>query len=293
MNAIEMVDVSKSYGQVQALEDMCLTVPTGSIFGLMGPNGSGKTTSIKLMLGLMEPTAGALTVLGAVPSGDGTVLRRRIGFVPEDFSLYSHMTGLEILEFNARLYGCSVDENVRRLQTVFELPLARKIATYSKGMRKLLGLYIALSTEPELLILDEPTDGLDPVVRSHFLGVLADETARRNLTVFFSSHILSEVEKICDTVAFMRHGHTVLQDEVESIKARYRVYTVRFGIGHSPCDVKSIAIQRELPLGQDTWDIEVLADQELAHTAFTDAGGTVLNVQSLPFDEIFLRFVEA
>ena len=293
MNVIEMLGVSKSYGQVQALEDMCLTVPTGNIFGLMGPNGAGKTTSIKLMLGLMKPTGGSLTVLGAVPSGDGTVLRRRIGFVPEDFSLYPQMTGLEILEFNAQLYGCSVQENVRRLQTVFELPLARKISTYSKGMRKLLGLYIALSTEPELLILDEPTDGLDPVVRSHFLGVLADETSRRNLTVFFSSHILSEVEKICDTVAFMRSGHTVLQDEVESIKTRYRVYTVRFGAGRSPRDVKNITIQRERALDQDTWDVEMLADQEQARTVFADAGGTVLNVQSLPFDEIFMRFVEA
>lgn len=293
MNVIEMVGVSKSYGQILALENMSLTVPAGSIFGLMGPNGAGKTTSIKLMLGLMEPASGSLAVLGAVPAGNGRVLRRRIGFVPEDFSLYPQMTGLEILEFNAQLYGCSVQESVQRLQAIFELPLTRKISTYSRGMRKLLGLYIALSTEPELLILDEPTDGLDPVVRSHFLGVLADETARRNLTVFFSSHILSEVEKICDTVAFMHHGHTVLQDEVESIKARYRVYTVRFETGRSPRDVKDITVQRERALGQDTWDIEVLADQEQACAVFVGAGGAVLDVHSLPFDEIFLRFVEA
>ena len=111
--------------------------------------------------------------------------------------------------------------------------------------------------------------------------------------MFFSSHILSEVEKICDTVAFMRAGHTVLQDEVESIKAQYRVYTVRFGAGPGLRDVKGITIQLERALDQDTWDVEVLADQQQARTALTDAGGTVLNVQSLPFDEIFLRFVEA
>jgi ABC-2 type transport system ATP-binding protein len=194
MNVIELNGVIKSYGPVRALDGFDLAVPQGSIFGLMGPNGAGKTTSIKLVLGLMKPDAGTVMALGMTPGPAAVELRRRMGFVPEDFSLYPYMTGDEVLRLNAALYGCSLGPRIDRLQSVFDLPLTRRISTYSKGMRKLLALYLALSTEPELLILDEPTEGLDPIVRSRFLGVLADQTAGRRLTVFFSSHILSEVE---------------------------------------------------------------------------------------------------
>jgi len=293
MNVIELSKVVKAYGTVRALDSLDLAVPQGSIFGLMGPNGAGKTTSIKLVLGLMQPDAGTVRALNRAPGPGAVELRRRIGFVPEDFALYPYMTGAEVLRLNAQLYRCSVDTRVDQLQSVFDLPLSRRIATYSKGMRKLLALYLALSTDPELLILDEPTDGLDPVVRSKFLGVLADQTAERRLTVFFSSHILSEVEKICDTVAFVRSGRTVLQDEVESLKAGYRVYTVRFAAGGSPDAVQGVVVRRKRLVSEAVWDVEVYGDQDAASQAFAAAGGSILQVQVLPFEEIFMRFMEA
>jgi ABC-2 type transport system ATP-binding protein len=293
MNVVELSRVMKSYGTVQALNGLDLAVPQGSIFGLMGPNGAGKTTSIKLVLGLMKPDAGTVRVLGKAPGPRAVELRRRIGFVPEDFALYPYMTGEEVLRLNGQLYRCSVDSRVDQLQSVFDLPLTRRIATYSKGMRKLLALYLALSTDPELLILDEPTDGLDPVVRSKFLGVLADQTAERRLTVFFSSHVLSEVEKICDTVAFMRLGKTVLQDEVESLKVGYRVYTVRFAAGGSPDVVKGVTIRRQRLVSEAVWDVEMYGDQDAATQALAAGGGSILQVQVLPFEEIFMRFMEA
>ncbi|MHB8070727.1 MAG: ABC transporter ATP-binding protein [Candidatus Cryosericum sp.] len=293
MNVVELSRVMKSYGTVQALNGLDLAVPQGSIFGLMGPNGAGKTTSIKLVLGLMKPDAGTVRVLGKAPGPRAVELRRRIGFVPEDFALYPYMTGEEVLRLNGQLYRCSVDSRVDQLQSVFDLPLTRRIATYSKGMRKLLALYLALSTDPELLILDEPTDGLDPVVRSKFLGVLADQTAERRLTVFFSSHVLSEVEKICDTVAFMRSGKTVLQDEVESLKVGYRVYTVRFAAGGSPDAMKGVTIRRQRLVSEAVWDVEMYGDQDAATQAFAAGGGSILQVQVLPFEEIFMRFMEA
>jgi ABC-2 type transport system ATP-binding protein len=293
MNVIELSSVTKSYGTVRALDGLDLAVPQGSIFGLMGPNGAGKTTAIKLVLGLMKPDAGTVMALDMTPGPAAVELRKRIGFVPEDFSLYPEMTGDEVLRFNAALYGCSLGTRVDRLQSVFDLPLTRRVSTYSKGMRKLLALYLALSTEPELLILDEPTDGLDPVVRSRFLGVLADQTAARRLTVFFSSHILSEVEKICDTVAFMRSGKALLQDEVESLKAGYRVYTVRFAAGGSLGAVKGVTIRRQRQVSEGVWDVEVYSDQDVVVQAFAAAGGSVLQAQTLPFEEIFMRFMEA
>jgi ABC-2 type transport system ATP-binding protein len=293
MNVIELNEVAKSFGAVRALDGFDLAVPQGSIFGLMGPNGAGKTTSIKLILGLMKPDAGTVMALGTPSDPVAVELRKRIGFVPEDFSLYPHMTGDEMLRLNAALYGCSLGSQVDRLQAVFDLPLSRRIATYSKGMRKLLALYLALSTSPELLILDEPTDGLDPVVRAKFLGVLADQTAERQLTVFFSSHILSEVEKICDTVAFVRSGKTILQDEVETLKTDYRVYTVRFGKGGSPDKVQGVTVRRRRQVRDDVWDIEMYDAEEAALQAFAAAGGSVLQVQALPFEDIFMRFMEA
>lgn len=293
MSVIELQHVAKSYRTVKALDDLCLDVPEGSIFGLMGPNGAGKTTSIKLMLGLMKPDAGSVAVLGETPGSDTVELRRRLGFVPEDFALYSAMTGEEILAFNAALYHCSTAGKVADLQKIFDLPLKRRISGYSKGMRKLLALYIALSTEPELLILDEPTDGLDPVVRSRFLGVLADETAGRNLTVLLSSHILSEVEKICDTVAFIRGGRSLLQDEVESLKTGYRVYTVRIARDIPAAELRDPAIHRSRKTGPDTWDIEMYASEDAARRIVDRMGGSILNIQNLSFEDIFMRFMEA
>ncbi len=292
MNALVLQHVMKSYRDVQALNDLCLEVPSGSIFGLLGPNGAGKTTAIRVMLGLVRPDAGSISVLGAAPGPDSVALRRHIGFAPEEFALYPDMTGEEILAFNAALYGVAADSTASQLQKVFELPLKKRVGGYSKGMRKLLALYVALSTEPELLILDEPTEGLDPVARSRFLSVLAEKTADSGLTVFLSSHILSEVEKICDTVAFMKSGHALLQDEIASLKTDCQVYTIRSARDISDVELHDPAVHHVEKVGQDLWDIQIYAPEAAAVQLISGIGGTIVNVQRLSFESVFMRLME-
>ena len=290
--AVRTEGLSKRYGSVLALDGLDLEVAEGEVVGYLGPNGAGKTTTIRLLLGLIRPTAGRAEIFGLDCQRQVVEAHRHLAYVAGEASLWPSLTGAETLHLLGRVQG-RVDDIYRgELIERFDLDPSKKVRAYSKGNRQKLILVAALMTRPELLVLDEPTSGLDPLMEQAFRHCV-HEARERGQTIFLSSHILSEVEKICDTVAFMRAGHTVLQDEVESIKAQYRVYTVRFVAGHGVRDVKGITILRERSLDKDTWDVEVLADQEQARTALTDAGGTVLNVQSLPFDEIFLRFVEA
>jgi ABC-2 type transport system ATP-binding protein len=228
--AIEMQGLTKFYGKNVGVKDLDLAVRRGEIFGFLGPNGAGKTTAIRLLLDLIRPTFGKATILGMRAQEDSIRIREVIGNLPGEVALYDRMTGREHLDFVA---GFRTRKPVLRdeLLAILELradAVSRRVRTYSKGMRQKLAIVIALQHDPDLLILDEPTEGLDPLVREAIFGILGSFKARGK-TVFMSSHNLAEVEKICDRVAVVREGSIVaVEDLVSLTRSLERRITVRF-----------------------------------------------------------------
>lgn len=206
---IQLREVSKRYGKEIALDRVSLEVPSGSVFALLGENGAGKTTAIRIMLGLAEPDGGQSSVLGLASDAKGQEIRRRVGYVPERLTFYEWMTVDEVGWFTAGFYGESFLPEYRRLAAEFDLPPRRAIKSLSKGMRAKVALSLAMAHDPELLILDEPTSGLDPLVRREFLESMVDRAATGK-TVFLSSHQIAEVERLADIVGIMHQGRLVL-----------------------------------------------------------------------------------
>jgi ABC-2 type transport system ATP-binding protein len=228
--AIETRQLRKQFGERTAVKDLSLTVNRGEIFGFLGPNGAGKSTSIKMLLGLVHPSGGSAFLLGA-PVGDVGV-RRRVGFLPEDFRFYDWLTATELLELHGRLAGMSATAAAGRAPFVLDLvgmtPHAtRRLRGFSKGMLQRLGLAQALIHEPEIVFLDEPTSGLDPMGRRMVRDVIRAQRDR-GATVFLNSHLLSEVEVTCDRVAFIKDGEVIAsQDLRDASAARTRRLRVR------------------------------------------------------------------
>jgi ABC-2 type transport system ATP-binding protein len=209
--AVETLELRKEFGRVVALAGLTMTVRRGEVFGFLGPNGAGKTTAVKLLLGLARPTTGGGTVLGA-PLGD-VEARRRIGYLPELFRYQGWMTAREVLTLHCELAGLPRASWRRQADSALELTgLAERAGTavggFSKGMQQRLGLGVALLGEPELVVLDEPTSALDPVGRQDVREIIASLRAR-GTTVFLNSHLLTEVERVCDRVAIVDHGRVV------------------------------------------------------------------------------------
>jgi ABC-2 type transport system ATP-binding protein len=208
VSAIRAVGLSKSFGRIRALDDLDLEVADGEVLGYLGPNGSGKTTTIRLLLGLSRPTSGHSELFGLDSWSRSMEAHRRIGYVPGETSLWPGLTGAETLHLLARVQG-RLDEPYRdELIERFDLDPSRRVRAYSKGNRQKVLLIAALMGRPDLLILDEPTSGLDPLMEQAFRVCIA-EARERGQTVFLSSHILSEVEALCDRVAILRAGRMV------------------------------------------------------------------------------------
>ena len=212
--------MAKAYGATRALSGIDLTVESGRIFGFLGPNGAGKTTTIRILLDLIRPDAGAATVLGFDCQRQSLEVRRRVGYLPGDLRLYESMRGDEFLDFIDSFRPEKRDPAYRRaLVDRLDLDLTRRIRALSKGNRQKLGLVQALLHRPNLLVLDEPTSGLDPIVQDEVVRLL-EEAAGEGRTVFFSSHVLPEVEKISQSVAIIRAGKIVAIEDVAKLKAR-------------------------------------------------------------------------
>ena len=215
--AVSLEGVHKHFGSTHALNGLDLEAHTGEVHGFLGPNGSGKTVTIRIVLGLYRADAGDITVLGGDPWRDAVELHRRIAFVPGDVNLWPSLTGGEVIDLLGRLQG-GVDPRRRdELIELFDLDPRRRCRTYSKGNRQKVALVAGLACEAELYILDEPTAGLDPLMEAAFQDHVA-ELARGGATVLLSSHILAEVERLCDRVSIIRQGRTVQTGTLEELR---------------------------------------------------------------------------
>ncbi|WP_280586489.1 ABC transporter ATP-binding protein [Halorubrum sp. Boch-26] len=217
MTAIELRGVRKEFGDVTAVRDLDLTVQEGEVYGFLGPNGAGKSTTIDMLLDLVRPTAGTVRVLGRDATGDGVAIRRRTGVLPDGFSVYNRLSGRKHVEFAIKSKEADDDPDAL-LERVGLLDDAdRKAGGYSKGMRQRLALAMALAGTPDLLVLDEPSSGLDPAGAKEMREIVRSE-ADRGATVFFSSHILEQVDAVCDRVGILRGGELVAEDSVEGLR---------------------------------------------------------------------------
>jgi ABC-2 type transport system ATP-binding protein len=221
--AIEITSLVKTYGEKRALDGVNLTVPTGSVFGFLGPNGAGKTTTLRILTGLASPTSGEARVFGRDVVSATNEVRADIGFLPDVPGYYEWMTADEFLRFAGRLFGVSGATLDARVDALLDLAglagVTTKVGGYSRGMKQRLGVAQALINAPKLLMLDEPTSALDPIGRKEVLDMIASLGGKT--TVFFSTHILSDVERVCDTVAILHEGRVVTQAPIGELKARY------------------------------------------------------------------------
>ena len=218
---IEAAGLTKYYGNTPGIVDLDLAVEAGEVFGFIGPNGAGKTTTIRLLLNLIHPTRGTGAVFGMDIAGGSLSIRRRVGYLPGDLAVYPSMTGREFLLYFSRLRGIDTAAHTSLLAERFDLDLDRPVKEYSKGNRQKVGLVNAFMHEPDLLILDEPTAGLDPLGQQEF-GDLVSEVRREGRTVFLSSHNLPEVERVADRVGIVRRGRLIAVDTLEGFRSKIR-----------------------------------------------------------------------
>ena len=287
---IELKNVTKQFGAHKALDEVSFEVPPGVVFALLGENGAGKTTAIRLMLGLAEPTAGSVQVLGLDCRRDGLAIRRRVGYLPERPTLYEWMTAAEIGWFTAGFYPDGFEQRFRTLIANFHVPLDRKLSQLSKGMRAKVGLSLAMAHAPELLILDEPTSGLDTMVRREFLESMVD-IAAEGRTVLLSSHQIGEVERVADIVAILHAGRLLVLERLDELKRTTRQLTVTVAESNTPLPTIEGTIVYGRHRGRQ-WDILVRNLDEVALERLRFADGIVAVESHTPLlEEIFVAYV--
>jgi ABC-2 type transport system ATP-binding protein len=287
---VELVNVTKQYGQTTALADASVVVPPGVVFALLGENGAGKTTAIRLMLGLTEATSGEVRVLGLDSRRDGLAIRRRVGYLPERPTLYEWMTAAEIGWFTAGFYTDGFEQQFRQLVGGFRVPLDRKLSQMSKGMRAKVALSLAMAHRPELLVLDEPTSGLDTMVRREFLESMVD-IAAEGRTVLLSSHQIGEVERVADIVAIVHAGRLVAVERLDQLKQSTRQLTITVGDANALLPHIEGTTLHQRRRGRQ-WDVIVRGLDETGLERLRFAEGIVAVESRTPsLEEIFVAYV--
>ncbi|MBO4864669.1 MAG: ABC transporter ATP-binding protein [Eubacterium sp.] len=217
MNIIEIKGLTKNYGKSRGINDLNLNIEEGDFFGFIGPNGAGKSTTIRTLLGLISPTGGSATIMGYDIVKDNKKILAETGYLPSEINFYNKMKVKDAIKFSAALHKADCSEKAMSLAERLGLDTSRNVDELSLGNRKKVGIVCAVQHSPKLLILDEPTSGLDPLMQREFFNILTEEN-RRGATIFFSSHILSEVQNYCRTAAFIKEGKIIMSDSVDKLE---------------------------------------------------------------------------
>ena len=288
--AVRTSGLRKAFRGTVALHGLDLVVPTGSVFGYLGPNGAGKTTTIRLLTGLLRPTSGTAEVLGLDVANRPDEVQRRVGYLPGRFVAYPDLTGAEYLRYLAALRGGVDWCRVELLSERFDLDLGRRIGTLSHGNRQKVGLVQAFMHRPDLLVLDEPTTGLDPIMQAEFL-TLVGEVSRSGATVFLSSHILSEVEAVADTVAILREGVLVRTATISELRAQVvRRWDVTF-TDEVPVEVlRACAQVTEVRVRDRTAHLVLAGSAEALLRAVSPYGVENIETHEADLTEVFLGY---
>ena len=295
MAVIETRELTKIYktgrDELRALDQLNLQVQPGEIFGYLGPNGAGKTTTIRLLLDLIRPSAGSATVLGMDAQADSVALHRRIGFLPGELALWKGQTGAQVVHFVANVRG-GVDEAwLRQLCERLQLDLGIKVRNYSSGNRRKLGLVLALMNKPDLLILDEPTGGLDPLMQQIFYEIM-HETRAEGRSVFLSSHILAEVQANCDRVGILNQGRLSTVEQVSRLtQVGFRWISLQLReVGALPGRLEALEGVSEVSVEDSSVRLRLSGDFDPLLRALQDCYVEELHVHEPSLEEIFLAY---
>jgi len=288
-DVIEISGVTRQFGSKRALDNITLKVPRGIVFGLVGANGAGKTTLIRHVLGLLKAQTGSVSIFGLDPVKEPVRVLSRIGYLSEEGDLPGWMRVDELMRYIRAFYPTWDEDYAQDLRTQFDLDPAAKVKTLSKGQKARAGLLVALAYRPELLLLDEPSSGLDPIVRRDILGAIVRTIAEEGRTVLFSSHLLDEVERISDRVAMLKAGRILFTGDMDDIKQTHHRLTLRFeNERHQPPTLNGVL----------SWDGRGCHWTAIAHgrldeltLAASALGAEVVEQKALSLDEIFIAQV--
>jgi ABC-2 type transport system ATP-binding protein len=288
-SVIEIKKLSRRFGSKLALDDVSLTVPRGGVFGLIGGNGAGKTTLLKHVMGMLKAQSGSVKVLGLDPIAQPVAVLSRMGYLSEERDMPNWMRVRELIRYTQAFYPTWDERFAEELREMFELDPNAKIRALSRGQRARAGLLVALAHRPELLVLDEPSSGLDPVVRRDILGAIIRTIAEEGRTVLFSSHLLDEVERVADHIAMIHDGRVVLADSMDDLKDSYRRVTLRFEtpIADPP---KLLGGRNTQGSGSEWTYICTVVDGDMGQVrgAAESMGAQVVEESALSLDEIFV-----
>lgn len=289
--AIKTEGLTKHYGKVRALEDLNLEVKMGEVFGFLGPNGAGKTTTIRAILDLIYPTSGTATIVGLDSHRDSVDIRRHIGYLPSDLSMYPNLTGKDTLTYYANLRGGVDWKYVDELAERLKADLSPKVGDYSSGNRQKVGLIQAFMSKPDVIIMDEPSTGLDPLVQREFQAMMR-ETASEGRCVFLSSHTLSEVQRVADRVGIIRSGHLVDVEFVDDLRSKaLRRIELQFTTPVEAAVFEAIPGVRDVEVASHHATMSFDGQMDAILHVATDRYNLVdVNTQEADLEEIFLEY---